>query len=269
MLIRVMSDLHLEFSQCDMEVPELNTDKETVLILAGDIGLAKRPTTYKYFVEDMSDRFREVIFVLGNHEHYGGKFPTTYTKIKKELLDFENVSVLEKEAIWLDGVAFVCATLWTDMDNHDALCIEQSRLGMNDYNTVRTGPIGEPWKRKLHPHDTIADHMNAKHYIFDEIKKQKAEGRKVVVVCHHLPSYMSIPDEFKGDSMNGAYASELFEDIMDLGDDQPEIFIHGHTHTSFDYMIGNTRILCNPRGYVTQDPNDLNKDFDVNLVIDV
>ena len=252
-----------------MHVPELPTDKETVLILAGDIGLAKRPTTYKYFIEDMSDRFREVIFILGNHEHYGGKFPTTHTKIWNELVEYDNVSVLEKEAIWLDDVAFVCATLWTNMGNHDALCIEQAKLWMNDYKTVRTGPISEPWKKPLHPHDTIADHMNAKHFIFEEIKKQKAEGRKVVVVGHHGPSYMSVAEEFKGDPVNGAYVTELFDDIMDLGDDQPEIWIHGHTHVSFDYNIGDTRVICNPRGYVTQDPRDLNKDFDVNLVIDV
>jgi calcineurin-like phosphoesterase family protein len=252
-----------------MNVPELDTDKETVLILAGDIGIAKRPTTYKYFLEDMSERFREVIMILGNHEHYGGNFPTTYTKIYEACLDFENVSILEKEAIWLDGVAFIGATLWTDMGNHDAQCIEQSKLWMNDYKTVRTGPSSEPWKRKLHPHDTVADHMNAKHYIFEEIKKQKAEGRKVVVIGHHLPSYLSVAEEFKGDPVNGAYASELFEDIMDLGDDQPEFFIHGHTHSSFDYMIGNTRIVCNPRGYLTQDPSDLNPNFDPCLTFEV
>ena len=217
----------------------------------------------------MSDRFREIIFVLGNHEHYKGKFPTTHTKIWNELVDYDNVSVLEKEAIWLDDVAFVCATLWTDMSNHDALVIEQSRLTMNDYNIIRTGPIGEPWKKTLHPHDTIADHLNAKHFIFKEIKKQKANGRKVVVVTHHGPSYQSVAEQFRGDPVNGAYVSELSEDIFDLEDDAPEVWIHGHTHVSFDYNIGNTRVICNPRGYDTGRGSDLNPDFDVNLLIEV
>jgi hypothetical protein len=34
--------------------------------------------------------------------------------------------------------------------------------------------------------------------------------------------------------------------------DHPQITLwtHGHTHHVFDYRIGSTRIVCNPRGYV-------------------
>lgn len=266
MKLRIMSDLHLEFSQGQMDVPELPDDKETVLILAGDIGLGKRPTTYKYFVEDMSDRFREVVMVLGNHEHYKGHFPTTYNKMWVELVSFDNVSLLEKEAIWLDDVAFIGATMWTNMDNLNQMTIYDANSQMNDYNCVRTGPISEPWKRKLHPKDTVEDFLNARHYLFEEIKNQKYTGKKVVVVTHHLPSFESIHPDFKGSSLNGAYASELSTDIVELGNDQPELWIHGHVHDNMDYMIDNTRVVCNPRGYA---PSDLNDDFDVNLVIEV
>jgi len=266
--IRVMSDLHLEFQNGPDQfvVPELPDDKDTVLILAGDIGLARRPTTYKYFVEDMSYRFREVIYVLGNHEFYGYRFPSTYTKIWSELQDFENVNVLEKEAVWFDGVAFIGATLWTNMDNHNQMTMYDAAAQMNDYGTVRTGPKGCEWQRPLKPKDTIEDFMNARHYIFEEIKIQKYTGKKVVVITHHLPSFESIHGDFKGSNLNGAYASELSSDIVELGDDQPELWIHGHVHDNMDYMIENTRVICNPRGYA---PDDLNDNFDVNLVIEV
>ena len=47
--------------------------------------------------------------------------------------------------------------------------------------------------------------------------------------------------------MNGGYSSDLDEFI----EDHPEIrlWTHGHTHHEFDYMIGKTRVVCNPRGY--------------------
>ena len=170
-----MSDLHLEFSQGQMDVPELPDDKNTVLILAGDIGLAKRATTYKPFVEDMSYRFHEVVLILGNHEHYNYKFPLTYNKMWTELVEFENVSLLEKESFWdtEEDFAVIGATMWTSMDGHNSITMTSAMYSMNDYSCIRNGPIREPWKRKLSPVDTVSDHMNARTYIFDEIKKQK------------------------------------------------------------------------------------------------
>jgi predicted phosphohydrolase len=251
-----------------MDVPELPDDKNTVLILAGDIGLAKRATTYKYFIEDLFFRFKDVVMILGNHEHYNGKFPTSYEKIWTELITFENVFVLEKESIWdtVDDYAIIGATMWTSMDGHNSLTMQSAAYTMNDYSCIRNGPKNEPWKRKLSPRDTVEDFVNAKHYIFEEIKKHKDLGRKVVVVTHHSPCFQSVPEYFKGDDMNGAYCTELFEEIMDLEDAQPDVWCHGHLHNSSNYMIGNTRVMCNPRGYA---PNDLNPEFNPELVFEL
>ena len=270
MLIRPVSDLHLEFSYGNVRLNELPTDKDTVLILAGDIGLGSKSHTYLEFFEQKVSRFRDVIYIMGNHEHYKASFSKTKNRIRDTLLEFTNVHVIEKETIVIDDVAFVGATLWTDMNKHNTLCMYYSQLQMSDYNSIRHGTAVEPWKRKLRPTDTVEDHINAKHFIFKEIKKQKANGNKVVVVSHHLPSYMSLAKEFKGDtsegSLNGAYASELYEDIMDT---QPNIWVHGHTHSSFDYKIGDTNVICNPRGYFTLGGNYLNLDFNEELLLNV
>ena len=47
---------------------------------------------------------------------------------------------------------------------------------------------------------------------------------------------------------------------------QPRLWIHGHTHESFDYEIGKTRVVCNPRGYASTEEN---KEFrpDYTLVV--
>lgn len=261
-----MSDLHLEFSQGDMEIPDLPQDKDTVLVLAGDIGLAKRKSSYRYFIEEMSYRFKEVIFVLGNHEHYGTNFPTTHNRISNELIEFDNVSVLEKGVTRLEDVAFIGATLWSDMDGHNVMTMHDAQCGMNDYSTIRTGTLDEPWKRKLTPIDTIQDHMSSKIYIMELIKIEKEKGNKVVVVTHMAPSFQSVSDNYKNSSLNGAYCTELFEHVIDLGEAQPELWVHGHLHNTSDYQIGNTRVICNPRGYY---PTDLNPDFDASFTVEL
>ena len=266
MLIRAMSDLHLEFSDGNMTIKELDTDKNTVLVLAGDIGLAKKDFTYMDFLTEMSERFQDVLIVLGNHEHYKGSFSTTYGRMSDAIAYLANVYILEKEHIVIEDTAFIGATLWTNMNNYDILCMEQARLTMNDYRTIRHGTNVEPWKRRLAPIDTVEDHVNSRHYIFEEVKKQKKAGNKVVVISHHAPSYMSVPEEFRGDTINGAYVSELSEDILDF---KPNVWIHGHTHNSFDYHIGDTNVICNPRGYHTESGQYLNKEFKEELLLNL
>jgi Icc-related predicted phosphoesterase len=69
-----------------------------------------------------------------------------------------------------------------------------------------------------------------------------------VVITHHAPSFVSVPEYYKHDHlMNGGYASDLSEDILD--NENIKVWVHGHMHDPVDYKIGETRILANPRGY--------------------
>lgn len=72
MLVRPFSDIHAEFWQpnkipriLEMVVPPLPTDKETVALVAGDIGLAHRQETWLKVVSLLSKRFQAVIYVEG------------------------------------------------------------------------------------------------------------------------------------------------------------------------------------------------------------
>lgn len=261
MKILVLSDLHLEFQP--FMVPEQDDEANTIVILAGDIGVAKKPHTYDYFIHDLAKRFRAVLWVMGNHEHYKYNMPSTHAKLFMATVDYDNVLVLEKDTVEFDDVVFVCATLWTDMDNNNPVTTYQAGLVMNDYKYIRIGPEDEPWKRKLKVTDTIAEHLRTKEFIFSEIERNKNNGKKVVVVTHHLPSFLSIDESHKGDSLNGAYATELGEYIVEA---EPEIWIHGHTHSSADYTLGETRIICNPRGYCPDYPNS---EFNDKMIIEI
>lgn len=274
MRVNVISDLHLEFD--DLVLPGGD-----VLILSGDICEAKhvkrdqyeeapvqfnfetkRHDRYIRFFNEECAKYRRVIYVMGNHEHYGGRFDKTYRQLKENLP--ESVTLLEKEYIDIDGVIFAGATLWTDCNNLDPLTMQMLQMGMNDYRVVTNHYQDRNLYFKLTPEVTVQDHIDAKKFISDTANK--FADRTVVVATHHSPSRQSIKPRYKDDyHMNGGYSSNLEEFILD----HPNIkfWTHGHTHDTFDYEVGQCRVICNPRGYVGYEERatlfDPNVGFDI------
>jgi len=96
------------------------------------------------------------------------------------------------------------------------------------------------------PGDSVEDHKA----MLTVIRAAVAEnpGGKFVVVGHHSPSKLSTKPQYQDDVLvNGAYSSDLSELMLDHP--QIKMWTHGHTHHNFDYMIGECRVVCNPRGY--------------------
>lgn len=270
MKLRICSDLHLEFS--DLVLPELEDDKDTILLLAGDIGVVEKQTnmTERFipFLARASHQFRYVILILGNHEHYGGSFVRTASKllsyIGEQTFEKNNVILLEKETRVIDDVAFIGATLWTDCNKQSphALYLFNS---MADSRVIRTGPNKTlPYERKFRAPDTWVDHMYAKQYIWKAIDEQKAQGHKVVVMTHHAPSQKSVADQYIGNELNMFFHSNLDLDIMEHA---PNLWVHGHMHNVSDYRIDesraicDTRVVCNPRGYDGHEVTGWNPEF--------
>jgi hypothetical protein len=265
MKLYVTSDLHLEFGDLHIE----NPDNADVLILSGDICVAAdigRPDADNLFegarsqrIVDFfaraSDRFPHVVMVMGNHEHYHGDFSKSRDRIQSMLdqHDLHNMYLLEKQTRTIGDYLFIGGTLWTDFNDGDPLTMEHARAGMNDYRGVKNtdkGHAGGIWR--FTPDDTLEDHRRMCQYINTVISNRRAQGDysdRVIVVGHHSPSRQSTHPRYQHDHLvNGAYSSDLDEFILD----RPEICLwtHGHTHEDFDYHIGSTRIVCNPRGYV-------------------
>ena len=278
MKVAIASDLHLEFGDLDIQ----NPDQADVLILSGDIlvardmvehdpyltlGLEYRSNRYHNFMQRCSEKFAHVIYVMGNHEHYHGDFAKTHTHLRDVLGYLKNVHVLEKEILVVDNVTFIGGTLWTDMNNNDQLTLYHMRSMMNDFRCVdnsdrmtsykvyeqidgvddREHPIFKQRVSKFSPDDALEDHVKMKGYI-----QQIIEGKlnqKFVVAGHHSPSKQSTHAMYKNDTiMNGGYSSDMDEFIKHHP--QIRLWTHGHTHHNFDYVIGKTRIVCNPRGYI-------------------
>jgi Icc-related predicted phosphoesterase len=262
MKIAVCSDLHLEFGDLDFD----NRDNADVLILGGDIFVAadltdmnrdassaiipasnfsqERALRVYNFIKRCSDRFPQVILIMGNHEHYHGDFATTADIIRGTFGDLHNVHFLDKEWRIINGVLFFGGTLWTDMNGQDPTTMQRIRMMMNDYNGVKN--TRDDGRRVFMPEDSVEDHFAFRRAL-DEVLALHPD-LPTVVVGHHSPSKASTHPRYKHEViMNGAYSSNLDNFILDRR--QIKLWTHGHTHEDFDYMIGTTRVVCNPRGY--------------------
>ena len=255
MKIQVVSDLHLEFGPITIE-----NNGADVLILSGDICVAdgfnveQHKERYNSFFNFVCKEFKYVVYVLGNHEHYHGNFATSARVLREELSRHVNLHILDNSYVDIDDVRFVGGTLWTDFDKHNPTVMWDAQRMMNDYRGVQNGTL------KFLPSAAIEQHE----VMLNIIDEQSSQHEKIVVVGHHAPSMQSISGRYVGHSLNGAYASDLVSFI--LNKPSIKLWTHGHIHTCSDYMIGTTRIVCNPRGYQDYEENE---EFDSGKVVEV
>jgi predicted phosphodiesterase len=259
MKIKLVSDLHLEFSDITID----NEHNYDLLILGGDIMIAQnlhefkaddpilpmsfsardKAKRFRNFLKSVSQEFPHVIYIAGNHEFYHGKYPDAYNWLRKECDVFNNIYFLEMGTKEIDHVVFIGATLWTDMNKGNETTFNVVKNIMNDYKVIRNSDRNYA---KLSPYDTVIRHKKTLEYIRQVINIDP--NKKYVVVGHHAPSKLSIKPKYANDiDLNGAYSSDLSEFINNHP--QIKLWTHGHTHDTYDYMIGATRIVCNPRGY--------------------
>lgn len=254
MRVAVASDLHLEFGSLELK----NDVGADVLVLSGDVMVAediRKPcldtsahryimsTIYKDFFDSVCYEFKNVIYVAGNHEFYGGKFFQTVDVLRKYAEDYPNLHYLENDTVRIDDVTFVGGTLWTNMNNHDALTMYHVQAMMNDYRDIVNDQKGYT---KLRPVHTVERHCKTLQYFRTVLQERHDE--KFVVCSHHGPTFQSIDDYYRNDTiMNGAYCSDLSEFILDHP--QIKLWTHGHIHDDKNYKVGDTTVLCNPRGY--------------------
>ena len=229
MRIRIYSDLHLEFAPFE---PPAN-DADTI-VLAGDIangaaGIAWARETFG----------GPVLYLAGNHEYYEGEFEAVQKAMAAAARE-HSVELLDCSTAVVDGVRFLGCTLWTDYSlapqGERPAVIEAARKLNPDYQLIQRG------SRAFSPEDAIA--LCSRHRAWLAAALAAPFPGKTVVVTHFAPHPRSIAPAFVGHRANPGFVLNL-ETIMDSA----PLWIHGHTHTFFDYRVRGTRVICNPRGY--------------------
>lgn len=254
MKIGYVSDIHLDVGFGGVPLPGGD-----ILLVAGDlIEIRNTKDEHHYGKEHFENflkecaKYQKVLYIPGNHEFYHGVYPNSLDVMRAALAG-SNVELMDDTIFALSNDWFVLgSTLWTDFKLGNPIAMQIARTYMNDYHCIKT-----PTYRKLNPSDTHAANLRHKVYLKGEVEKFK--DKKLIVMTHQTPSFGSCAPRWRvtGDINFAYHNSDLDQWIMDSP--QIKYWIHGHTHDSHDYLLGSTRVLCNPRGYGTEnmafDPN--------------
>ncbi len=270
MKLRIVSDLHIDSNwTLPFELPVLPDDAETVLIIAGDAGEQMKATDN---IREWLDRFKHVVYVMGNHEYYNGSMVRTIDKIKV-VLPSDKLTILDASELQIDDTVFIGATLWTDFEKESPIVMWDASQSMNDYRKIRTGGKGSPYARKFKPIDALAIHKQHLAYIKSRIAHWTEHNnltsvqhkKRIIVITHHAPSFQSVSPIYANSRLNGCYATAL-DELLESAN--IKLWIHGHMHNKSDYTIGNCRVLCNPRGYQTKHEGE-RTGFDPNFTVEL
>jgi predicted phosphodiesterase len=246
MRISVVSDLHLEFA--DLTLPGGD-----ILVLAGDVWTAahmqiKRNDAtsrslrkrYEHFCVEELSKYRRALMVLGNHEFYGSSIAAAPDIIRNFLAKHApNATLLDNGTAIIDGVPFIGSTLWAPCGDGNPLTELRIALGMNDFRQIK---LSDGREDRFTPAMAAELHRHNVEWLSHQVSQ--CAGEPCVVITHHAPSLLC---DSRGGEMAEAYSSNQ-HDIIERNP-HVALWAYGHTHEPANLMIGNTKVVSNPRGY--------------------
>ena len=284
MRIQLLSDLHLEYGG---EIPPLAPGADIVM-LAGDLAPAGL-RAIRLAAEIWRDA-AHILFVPGNHEFHGCDIEEARHLLARDCADC-GVTLLDTEAVTIDGIRFIGTTLWTDFrfgtrrpgagtggvrdwltrseeTTAEAKAHREAAGRFSDFSGLiraRTAPEG-----LLTTAETARRHARDRAFIEAEIAaaheagpgSTSGAGLKAAVITHHAPSPVSVHCSYAGSPLNPAFVSDLDALIAHL---RPALWIHGHVHYAVDATVGRTRVIANPLGIGPTEEADFQPDLVIEL----
>lgn len=249
MKVALMSDIHLEHRvMLGYDIDLVDAD---VLILAGDILTVSILDQFivNCFFTEISEKYKKVLFVFGNHEFYGTKMQSAKDKIRKYLKKY-GVIVLDDESVMIDGIKFIGSTLWSDTSLANKPLLSRS---IADYQVIYDENI----------ESLLNIHRKSLKFIQNNIVSD------CFVITHHAPSYKSVSVRFDGSLLNSAFYTDLEEDFRQWSKIVSNVkYCHGHMHNRSEYSIGNFDIYCNPYGYPRENDAEFQSNSYSPIIID-
>jgi predicted phosphodiesterase len=229
--LQIMSDLHFEMHADGGAglIRELDPSGVEVLVLAGDITMARHYANLESVFKPLAKKYRHILYVPGNHEYYKSSPTEVARNLAKLTKALPQVVIPENDAVVLAGQRFIAGTMW-----------------------FRADPTAEPNKRFMHDFSLIQDFepwVYEQNAAFEKVLTTRVRADDVVVT-HHLPAFESVPERFARSAMNAFFVCDMAPRVRE---GQPKLWIHGHSHDRCDYLLGKTRIVANPLGY----PNEV------------
>jgi predicted phosphodiesterase len=236
--VRLASDLHFEFHDDGGAAiaRELAAGDFDLLVVAGDLSSYEGLVAALHTVA-ASVAPKPVVYVLGNHEGYGASWEAALERARAAQASSKNLTVLERETATIGGRRFVGCTLWfPHSGGHEPL----DEL-MTDFQLIAG-------MRAWLPETARASAA----FLAQTVQPGD------IVVTHHLPHPRSISPRFARSKLNPYFLHDVSSTVEQGG---AALWIHGHTHTSADYVAGTTRVVCNARGYPGFFPGEPNPQY--------
>lgn len=259
----IFSDTHLPHLDIPIERVFPRIPEADLCICAGDLIESDLVAGVLWLADHIRPAMR-VIYVPGNHEFYNLNSSMERDRQRAKLAaDRCGIDLLDDAIVTIDGILFAGTTLWSDyailagdnLGKRDRAMSETGRA-LNDFRLIR--PI-ENSRAILTPEMARIQHFQSRFWLEDVLSRHN--GCRVVV-SHHAPHPFSIAPQFSGDPVTAGFVSDLSSLLTRY---QPIFWVHGHTHTAFDYAVGKTRIRCNPRGYRNENVAGYDPGLVVNL----
>lgn len=250
--IQYASDLHLEFpaNKEYLKQHPLQPLGE-VLVLAGDIVPFAVMDRFNDFFSYVSDHFETTYWLPGNHEYYRFDIAEKSAAMNEKIRS--NVFLVNKTSVVHKNTKLIFSTLWSKISEGHQWQIERS---LNDFHVIKN----KGFRFSAEAYNQL--HEQCLSLVQTEIENNT--GEKLAVFTHHCPTFLNYPEQYKGDMLNEAFATELF-DMIETSNIAIWVYGHHHTNTS-EFSIGNTKLLTNQLGYVQLDEHEL---FEVNKCIEL
>lgn len=233
---QIISDIHLElWSDKHIKFTDIITPVTKNVIVAGDIGCPFEDI-YLEFITYLSFVFEKVYIIIGNHEYYYSDYNSTLKQVKSICLKAgDNVYFLDNDCVEInENLVIIGSTLWSDISKHNFYDIYKDNLSFSF----------DEYKRLFY---------KSFDFLKNKIEEYKRKKFKIIVVTHYVPTnnIRFQHPRYKFTTLQDCFISNtnLIETL------EPDFWIFGHTHYSFDDFIGSTRVICNPVGRLTEITN--------------
>ena len=114
MKLQIMSDLHFEMhADGGAElIRELDPTGVDVLVLAGDITMARHYEDLASVFKPLARKYRHILYVPGNHEYYKSSPSEVARNLAKLTKELPGVVVPENDTVVIAGQRFIAGTMW-------------------------------------------------------------------------------------------------------------------------------------------------------------
>lgn len=268
MKLQILSDLHIDsYTRRGLPAGNIPKTEADLIILAGDMSNSSQGIHWA--IKQADKLATPIIYIAGNHEYFDENIESFDDELLR-LSENTGVTFLQKNHIDINGIRFLGCTMWTGYDYqspytnmgayadlfadaiglpnleesvplHVAQMMHIATYCMRDYDGIYAGSC------MLTPEDVYRIHHDHKNWLQSALLEAEQQNMATVAITHHGVSPLSVSEKYQGHSNNPLFINDFTEWMYQSW--SPKLWIHGHVHDAFDYQLGNTRVVVNPRAY--------------------